>query len=117
MGQVRDAVGRVHHQQVLAFLEPVEVGVVQGAAGLCGDQGVLSLPHVQSGGVVGEDALEERKGPGATQGEPTHVGHVEQAGTAPCGQMFLHHSGRVHDGHVPAGELHHLGAQCSVVLV
>ena len=50
----------------------------------------------------------------AADGEPAHVGDVEQAGVAAGGEMLRDHAGGVHERHLPAGEVHHLGAEGDV---
>ena len=102
-------VGGVDDQQVLVLDEAVEVGVVDGAAGRRGDDRVLRLADVERGGVVGEDVLEERQGVGAAEDEAAHVGDVEEPGAAACRQVLGDDARRVLEGHLPAGEVDHLG--------
>ena len=73
--------------------------------------------HVERRGVVAEHALEEREGSRPADGETAHVGHVEQPGAAPGGQVLGHGARGVDEGHLPAGELHHLGAERHVAVV
>ena len=82
-----------------------------------GDHRVLSETGVQSGGVVGEDVLQERERPGATDDKSTHVGDVEESGRFPCGKMFLHDSGSVLNRHVPAAKIDHRSAEGNVFLM
>ncbi len=117
VGPVFLPVGRVDHQQVLVLDEAVEVGVVDRAAGSRGNERVLGLAYLQSGGIVAQNMLQEGKRTRAADGEAPHVGDVEQAGGAPRGQVLGDHSGGIHEGHVPAAEVHHLGAEGDVLVV
>ena len=103
-------VGGVDDQQVLALDEAVEVGVVDGAAGLGRHHRVLRLQEVERLGVVGQHVLEEGGGAGTAQHEAAHVRDVEQAGAAAGGEVLGDDAGRVLDGHVPAAEVDHPGA-------
>ena len=104
---VGDTVGGVDDQKVLSAREAVEVGVVEGATGLVGDDRVLRLADLERGRVVGEDALQEGQGVGPADQEPAHVGDVEQAGLPAGGEVLGDDAAGVVDGHLPAGEVDH----------
>ncbi len=107
-------VGGVDDEQELVFVEAVEVGVVDRAARLGGDEGVLRLVQVQGRGVVAQRPLKKGQCPGAADDEAPHVRHVEQTRVTSGGQMLLHRAGGVGEGHVPAREVDHLAAQGDV---
>ena len=110
-------VGGVHDEQVLVGAEPVEIGVVDGAAGLVADDGVLRFADLEGGRVVGEHALQKGQRAGPADHEATHVGDVEQAGVPARGQVLGDDAAGVLDGHLPAGELDDPAAGGDVALV
>ena len=55
----------------------------------------------------------EGQGVGALEKEPAHVGDIEHAGMGAYGVVLLD-GGAVAGGHVPAGELDHLGVEGEV---
>ena len=82
-----------------------------------GDEGVLGLADFQSRSVVAEDALEKFKRLRAAKDESAHVRHVEQPRVTTSGQVLGDDSGGVHERHLPAGEVDHLGAESDVTIV
>jgi hypothetical protein len=113
------AVRRVHDQQILIGLEPVEVGIVEGSAVLVGDQRVLRAGGtvVECLGVVRERVLEERQRVAAADPKPSHVRHVEDAGVATDGQVLGDRAGRVLEWHLPARERDDPRAELDVAVV
>ncbi len=110
-------VGGVDDEQVLAVDEAVEVGVVDGAAGLGGHHRVLRLEQVEGLGVVGEHVLQEGRRARPAQHEAAHVRDVEEAGARAGGEVLGDDAGGVLDRHVPAAEVHHPGAGGDVLRV
>ena len=100
----------VDDQQILALREAVEIGVVDGTAGIGRHHRVLSLQEVERLGVVAEHVLQERDRAGTTEHEAAHVRDVEEAGAAASGKVLGDDPGRILDGHVPAAEVDHPGA-------
>ena len=110
MGQVLLCIGGVHHQQEPVLLESVQVGVVDGAAVLIGDDAVLGLVDLQRHDVAGQNVLQEGHTLRALHQQAAHVGHVEQAAGVAGVQVLGNDAGGVLDGHFPSAEVHHLGA-------
>ena len=106
LGQVRG----VDHQDEVVLAEAVQVGVVDGPAGLVGDQGVLGLPGGQGLGVVGEHVLQEGEAAGPVDAQAAHVADVPHAAVAAGGEVLAEDARLVLQGHVPAAEGDHLPA-------
>ena len=104
------AVAGVDHQKEVVRRQLVKVGVVDRAAAVIGDEGVLRLARLQRPCIVGQHAQQERLGARPLDAESAHVGDVEQAGAPPGGEVFLDDPGGVVDRHVPAAECDHPGA-------
>ena len=100
------------HQKVIAP-EPVHENVVHERAELGEDRGVLRLTRLQLRRVVAEDRLDGGECVLAGDFELAHVRDVEQTGAVADGEMFLSDAG-VFERHLPAAELHHLGARRDV---
>ena len=111
------AVGGVDDQQKAVLGQAVEVGVVDGATLLVGDEGVVGIVRGQGPRVVGQDTAEVGLGARTPELVPAHVGDVEQAGVPPGGEVLADGPGLVLDGHVPAAEVYHLGAAGAVPVV
>ena len=114
---VLEAVGRVDDEQVLVVDEAVQIGVVDGAAALVGDDRVLRLADLEGGGVVGQDVLQEGQRVGAADEEAPHVGDVEQAGRPAGREVLGDDAAGVVERHLPAGEVDHAPAGRHVALV
>ena len=111
---VGGAVGGVDDEHVLLVGGAVQVGVVDGAAAVVGDHGVLGQARLaQLQDVVGEHVLEEGDGIAPGHGEAAHVTDVEEPGTGARGQV-LGEDGVVLDGHVEAAELRHARPRLAV---
>ena len=117
VGKVLVRVGGVDHQEVPVLEEPIEVGVVHGAAVLVGDDAVLGFVHVQGQHVAGQHVLQEGDRVGALHPQPPHVTHVEEAAAVAGEQVLGDDALRVLDGHLPAAEVHHGGARRKVGVV
>ena len=111
------AIGSVDDQQVLVFAEPVEVGVVDGAAGIRGNEGVLRLTHLQSTCAVGQHLQKKRLGPLPAHHESAHVRDIEKAAPASGGEVLANDAGFVLHRHVPAAEGNHLPLVCLVPIM
>ncbi len=105
------AVGGVDDEQEVVASEHIQVGVVDGAAVLVGDDRILGMARHQCPGIVGQRLEEERFGAAAGDAEAAHVGDVEQSGMAARGEVLADDPGRVLHRHVPAAEPDHLGAR------
>ncbi len=96
--------------------EPVDEQVVHERA-LRGEKaGVLRLPHLQPGRVVGRDALDGGEGVLAGDLNLAHVADVEDSG-ARADRGVLVREPAVLDGHVPAAERDHLRSRGAVTSV
>ncbi len=73
--------------------------------------GVVELGHV-----VGQQMAQVGAGIGAGEIQRAHVGNIEHAGVGAHGVVFLDLRAVV-DGHLPAGEIDHLGAGGEVGIV
>ena len=111
------AVGGVDDEQELVLDEAVQVGVVDRAASLGGDDRVLRLQRVQRLAVVRQDVLEEGDGAAPAEHEAPHVRDVEQACGAPGREVLGDDPGRILHGHLPAREVDELRAGGGVPLV
>ena len=74
---------------------------------------ILRLPDLQLGGVVARDPLDGGQRVLAGDLDLAHVADVEQAGARAHGQVLVGDAG-ILDGHVPAAERHHAGAERDV---
>ena len=106
-------VGGVHRHHVVVVGEPVQRQVVHDPAVLVAEERVLDLTHLERRDVVRREPLERRERIRPAELELAHVAHVEAAHGAPDRAMLLHDA-RVLDGHVPAAEGDHPGAQAHV---
>src|SRR5690606_4112838 len=115
-GKVRLAVGRVDHDEDPLCREAVADHVVDHLALVVDDDGVERPAVLDSAEVVGDQpvAVLERAGP--LEDEDAHVRDVEEAGIVADGVVLLQHGG-VLDGHLPAGEFHHLRAGTKVGVI
>ena len=107
----------VDDEQEVLCVEAVKIGVVDGAAGFVGNEGVLGMAGIECTGVVGQRLEQEFLGASTPDSEPAHMGDVEQAGAAPGRQVLLDDAGRVLHRHVPTPEFHHLGTVFHVPFV
>ena len=85
------------------MLELVAEEVVEDAAVLLGQDGILRPVLGDLRDVVGQDPLQERLGAGPGRLDLPHVADVEDPGPLPHGHVLLADA-RVLDGHLPAGE-------------
>ena len=115
-GHVDLGVAGVHDQQVVVGPAAVGDQVVDDPARLVGQQRVLRLAVADPVEVVGQHALQEVVGAGSADLDLSHVRHVEDAGGRPNGPVLLVDA-RVVDGHVPAAEVDHPGAEREVARV
>ncbi len=114
-GEIGLVVGGVGDREVGAVLEQVGEEVVEDAAVVGAEAGVLGAPGSQLGDVVGDRALEEGERVGAGGLDLAHVGDVEHAGALAHG-LVLGGDALVLDGHLPAGEGDQLGAGRDVLV-
>ena len=109
-------VGRVGDDQVAVAAKPVGEEVVEHAALLVAEAGVLGAADLDLGDVVGEHALEEGERPRALDLDLAHMRDVEHPGVGAHGGVLLADP-LVGDRHLPAGEGNELGAGLGVPLV
>ena len=88
----------------------MDQNVVDETAVLVEQAGILRLPELQFRDGVGGDGVGELGGLGPANFDLAHVADVEQADGAPDGVVLLEDPG-ILDGHVPAAEVDHPGAQ------
>ena len=106
----------VDDQEVAAGLDPIDDQVVDDAARLVRQQGVLRPADLDLVDVVREQRLEQFPGGRPLDVELPHVRHVEHAAVLADGAM-LRDDALVLDRHLPSGEGHHPGARRDVALV
>jgi hypothetical protein len=70
----------------------------------------LGLKILQAGRVVGGDVLEEGQSAGPADFDLPHVTYIEKPCRPPDCEVFLDDAGVLYR-HLPAPELHHLGAE------
>lgn len=105
--------GGVDDEEVGVFGGAVGDEVVDDAAVLVEEEGVVALAGGEFFEVVGEDGVKPCGGVFAGDDDLAHVGDVEDAGFLADGGV-LAEDGAVLDGHVPAGEGDEAGAEGQV---
>ena len=98
-------------------VEAVDEAVVERAAVLLADDGVLRLADLETGRVVRGDVLDQAERVTAADLELSHVGDVEQAGVIADGPVFGEDAGGVLDRHLEARKGDELRAEPPVLLV
>ena len=88
----------------------VNQDVVDEPAVIVEQGGVVDLSRVEPRDGVGGDVVGELGGFRSADFDFAHMGHVEEAHGGAHGAVLVDHAG-VLDGHVPAPEIHHSGAQ------
>ena len=103
----------VDDEQVVVVGELVDDDVVdEGAVGV-EQRRVVGLALLELRGVVHGDVLDGGERVGAAELDVAHVGDVEDADAGAHGHVLGDEAG-VFDGHVPAAEVDHLGAEAAV---
>ena len=115
-GQVGLVVGGVGDDQVAVAAEPVGQEVVEDAAVLIAEAGVLRPTDLDLGDVVGEHQLQKAQRSEPLDFDLPHMGDVEHPHVSPHRRVLLADP-LVGDRHLPAGERHQLGAKRLVLLV
>ena len=69
------------------------------------------MPHIKSGGIVGQGFLQKRQGRGAPDNETAHVRHIEKAGLPAGHQVLVQDAFGILHRHVPAAEIDHCGTK------
>jgi hypothetical protein len=108
--------GGVDDEEEFAFAGAIGDEVVDDAAVVIEEEGVVAVAGGEAGDVVGEGVIEEGFGVGAIDDDLAHVGDVEDANVLADGVVFGHKAG-ILDGHFPAGEGDQAGSEGEVVLV
>ena len=103
----------VGHDHEVVLAEAVGDQVVQDAAVLGDDHGVLRLAVFQRGEVGDEGVVQKRGGVGALDGDLAHVGQVEDAHVVADGAVLLQLRA-VLQRHLPAAEVGETGAELLV---
>ncbi len=111
------AIRRVDDQHKVIAAQPIEVGIVHGAAMFVGDERILRLAGPECTGVIGQHVQQERLGTSPGYAKAAHVRDVEQPGLSARGEVFLDDAALVLDRHIPAAEFHHLGPMAHVPAV
>ena len=109
-------VGGVGDDQVAVVAEPVGEEVVEDAAVVLAEAGVLGAADLDLGDVVGEHVLEEGERARPLDLDLAHVRDVEHAGVRAHRQVLLPHPLVLHR-HLPAGERHQPPALQLMLLV
>ncbi len=109
-------VGRVGDDQVAVAAEPVGEEVVEHAALLVAEAGVLGATDLDLRHVVGEHPLQEGERAGALDLDLAHVRDVEHARVRAHRGVLLADT-LVGDRHLPTGKGNELGAELGVPLV
>ncbi len=73
----------------------------------------MSLPDGQLRGVVAGDQLDQAQRAGASNFDLAHMANVEEPRSGAYG-FVLSQNARVLERHVPAAEIHHLGAELAM---
>jgi hypothetical protein len=103
-------VGGVDAEEVVVVGNLVDQDVVDEAAVVVEQAGVVGLSGFQFGDRVGRHVIREPAGFGAADLDFAHMADVEDAGRGTHCVVLFDDAG-VLDGHVPASEIDHLGAQ------
>ena len=116
-GGVLLAVARVHDQPVVIVGAAVDDEVVDDAALVIAEHGILDVAILHIGDVGGDDLLDVGDSVGALQAKLTHVGNIEQAGLFTHGHVLGNDAGGVLDGHQEAAEFDDLAAHVHMSLI
>ena len=103
-------VGGVDAEEIMIVGDFVDQDVVHEAAVFVEQAGVMGLSEFQLLDGVGGDVVGEFGGFGAANLDLAHVADIEDAHGVAHGVVLVDDSG-VLDGHVPAAEIHHPGAE------
>ncbi len=115
-GKVGGVVGRVGDDEVAVAAEPVGEEVVEHAAVLGAEAGVLGAADRDLGDVVGEDPLQEGERARPLDLDLAHVGDVEHPGVT-AHREVLFANPLVLDGHLPARKIDQLRPELEVAVV
>ena len=116
-GGILLAVARVHDPPVVIGRAAVDDEVVDDAALVIAEHGVLDVAVIHAGDVGGDDLLDVGDSVGALQAKLTHVGNIEQAGLFTHGHVLGDDAGGVLDGHQEAAEFDDLAAHVHMSLI
>ena len=106
-------VAGIDAQQVVRVGDFVDEQVVNESAARGHQAGIMGLADGELRGVVAADPLDEWQRAGTANFDFAHVAHVEEAGTR-AHRFVLGEDAGVLQGHVPAAEIDHLGAEAAV---
>src|SRR5215469_13398085 len=107
---------RVHDEQVLLLVDPINNEVINDPATIVEQKCVLTHANVEPVDIVGQHAIEPIARIGGLDDELAHVRNVEDADIVPDCLMFLDDTG-VLNGHYPAGEWNHFRSESHVLIV
>ena len=111
------SIGCVDHQEVFGGIEPIEISIVNGTAGLIWNHRVLTLSNFQRGGVIRQNVLQEWQRLAAFDNKAPHVRYIEKARLPARGQMLMNNAVGILNRHLPAAEFHQLSAQLAMTIV
>ena len=112
-------VGPVDHQQIFLLHKAIEISIVNSPPVFVGDQSVLGthLTISRASALLVRTCWRNCKCPGTPDDETAHVGNIKKPCTFTSGQMLVHNTSWVKNGHLPAGKIHYLGAQGHMLVV
>ncbi len=110
-------VGCVDHQQVDILVKTVQIGIINGISVFIRDNGVLTLAHFKSTGIISQYLLEKWQGILPADDKTSHMRHIKESSTLPGNQMLLKHPFCILYRHVPTAEIHHCGIQFPVIVI
>jgi hypothetical protein len=106
----------IYDQQKFLFPNPINDQVINNAATLVQQKGVLARPDIELVDVICEHGVEPFARAGSLQNQLSHVRNIEDSGMISHGLMFLDDA-RVLHRHEPPGERNHSGAEPNVFFV
>ena len=102
--------GGVHHKQIFLRSQAVKEKVVDDPSMLVQQEGILSLPIAEFGGVVGEKGRQGGESPFPEGADLPHMRDIKEAGRLTGGFVFGKKPAVFH-GQIPAGKGNHACAQ------
>ena len=111
------AVARIDDQPVVVGGTAVNDEIVNNAARVVAEHGVLDVAVLHGGDVRGDELLHVCDRVGALEPQLAHVRHVKESRLLPHGHVLGEHTGGVLHGHQKAAELNDLSARVHMGLI
>jgi hypothetical protein len=108
-GKIFVGVRGIDDKQEVFGVEAIDEQVINDAALLVGQGGILHLIVIELGHIVGRQLLEQREGVIPDDFDFAHMRNVEETGSLAYRHMFGDRSAILH-GHLPAGKVNHATA-------